>query len=410
MHKIVITNMTGARNSGSEALVTSMIHGITQSCGPGTVDIRLESDDAGYDAGVFNGGLSRVHLASRWPPRSWSPGLQRAFYRFAPQVARYVPREQLRTLASLRAADLLVTVGGDVFTSSYGTFAKHARTLQVGRPVALLAQTLGPFTAAEKERFARSLGNVVICTVRESESLAYVAAHFPELEPEQTADVAFLLPSTGRDEARRILEEEHHFPIEGRRLVGLAVSAGIVADRTDEERNAYIREMAAFVDGLNADGYSVVLVPHVRESSARNNDVYACREVLRRCRAPRENLLLSLPVLTAADYKAVIGLCEALVGARTHPTIASLSQGIPTVAVAFSRKAWGIMRDYYGRRLGDALTIDIAEMDRDRLRAAFLTAVANGRTDVTALVMQERAQRNFDRVRDYLAEVPERTA
>src|SRR3546814_10538981 len=61
---------------------------------------------------------------------------------------------------------------------------------------------------------------------------------------------------------------------------------------------------------------------------------------------PKANLLLSMPTLSASDYKGIIGLCEALVGAHTHATIASMSQGLPTVSVAYSRKAWGIMRDY----------------------------------------------------------------
>src|SRR3546814_6132631 len=87
-----------------------------------------------------------------------------------------------------------------------------------------------------------------------------------------------------------------------------------------------------------------------------------------------------MPTLSASDYKGIIGLCEALVGARTHATIASMSQGLPTVSVAYSRKAWGIMRDYYGEKLGQALTVDVADLDRERLREAFDKALGNGRT------------------------------
>src|SRR3546814_4821028 len=68
----------------------------------------------------------------------------------------------------------------------------------------------------------------------------------------------------------------------GRRLVALSVSSGILSFRADVNALAYISEVAAFIDGLNADGFSVILVPHVQERRARNNDVFACRAVLGR--------------------------------------------------------------------------------------------------------------------------------
>src|SRR3546814_461822 len=188
------------------------------------------------------------------------------------------------------------------------------------------------------------------------------------------------------------------------RSVALSVSSGILSFRADVNALAYISEVAAFIDGLNADGLSVILVPHVQERRARNNDVFACRAVLGSCHDPKANLLLSMPTLSASDYKGIIGLCEALVGARTHATIASMSQGLPTVSVAYSRKAWGIMRDYYGEKLGQALTVDVADLDRERLREAFDKALGNGRTPHLAEEMKRRAMLNFKRVKDYLAE------
>src|SRR3546814_16150612 len=123
------------------------------------------------------------------------------------------------------------------------------------------------------------------------------------------------------------------------RSVALSVSSGILSFRADVNALAYISEVAAFIDGLNADGFSVILVPHVQERRARNNDVFACRAVLGSCHDPKANLLLSMPTLSASDYKGIIGLCEALVGASTHATIASMSQGLPTVSVAYSRRS-----------------------------------------------------------------------
>src|SRR3546814_1958706 len=77
-----------------------------------------------------------------------------------------------------------------------------------------------------------------------------------------------------------------------------------------------------------------------------------------------------------------------------------MSQGLPTVSVAYSRKAWGIMRDYYGEKLGQALTVDVADLDRERLREAFDKALGNGRTPHLAEEMKRRAMLNFKRVKD----------
>jgi colanic acid/amylovoran biosynthesis protein len=155
------------------------------------------------------------------------------------------------------------------------------------------------------------------------------------------------------------------------------------------------------VDRLNQQGYKVLLLPHVQERVARNNDMFACREVFRRLQRPNENLVISMP-LSASDFKGVIGLCDALIGARTHATIASMSQGIPTVSIAYSRKAWGIMRDYYGPELGKALTVEVATMNRESLAAALESALANGRTEQTAAEMKRRATINFTRIFELL--------
>src|SRR3546814_2473829 len=95
--------------------------------------------------------------------------------------------------------------------------------------------------------------NVAICTVRESESLRYLQSLIPDVRVEQTADVAFLLPVTPPEEARHILEVEHHFPLAGRRLVALSVRSGILSFSTDVNALPYISEVAASIAGLNAD-------------------------------------------------------------------------------------------------------------------------------------------------------------
>src|SRR3546814_9910167 len=92
-----------------------------------------------------------------------------------------------RISPSLGKADLINATGGDVFTSDYGDAMRHGHILQIGKPVALLAQTIGPFNEATEHYFRRSMENVAICTVRESESLRYLQSLIPDVRVEQTA-------------------------------------------------------------------------------------------------------------------------------------------------------------------------------------------------------------------------------
>lgn len=402
MHRVAITNVTGGRNRGVEALVRSILFGLDNSLRREDLRISLHTGDADHDRDYFGGSVDVVVGPFTLPRGRWPPQIQRATFGLASAAKRIgMGRALPKSWRDLLASDLIIATGGDVFTSDYRALSSHARFLQASRPVALLAQTIGPFLARDEAHFKESVRDVVICTVRETETLAYLNSFAPGLKPELTADVAFLLPGIPAVEAQRILEVDHRFLLQGRRLIGLSVSGGILSYRPDVDSEHYLKEIVAFVDAVNRKGYSVVLIPHVQERGLRNNDLMICREVLRRTSRPPENVLLSFP-LTASDFKGIIGLCDALVGARTHATIASMSQGIPTVAMAYSRKAWGIMRDYYGRDLAARLTIDVAVLDRERLMAGLDTALSAGRTDAMATEMRRRAAVNFDRIRAFL--------
>jgi len=402
LFKIAVTNMTGARNHGSEALVRCIAEQAREALAPLPIELSLHTEDRVYDAAVLSDVYDKVLQASRWPPRqALRYGLSAALRAYTMAAGTPASRLMPDVGRDTAEADLLIATGGDVFTSDYGYFDKDARVLASGRPIALLGQTIGPFKDEDLSLFQRLTGNIELCTVRETASLAYVNEIAPELKPELTADVAFLLEMPPPDVARRQLEVDGRFETAGRRLVGLSVSAGISRYRAGTSRDAYVAETTAFIDELNRRGWSVVIIPHVQEKPIHNNDLYVSYEVLRSVARPGENVVVASPLL-AAEYKGIIGLCDVLVGARTHTTIASLSQGIPTVAVAYSRKAWGIMKDYFGEEVAAKLIVDVKDMTAEKLHDSFAAALANGRTPETAARMKRLALRNFEILRDYV--------
>ena len=64
-----------------------------------------------------------------------------------------------------------------------------------------------------------------------------------------------------------------------------------------------------------------------------------------------------------AEIKHIIGLCDFFVGARMHACIASLSQGVPSVPIAYSDKFLGVMETIgCGSIVADARVHDADEL------------------------------------------------
>ena len=60
------------------------------------------------------------------------------------------------------------------------------------------------------------------------------------------------------------------------------------------------------------------------ERNPNNNDVIACEEVLKRLRHSDGDIHILSGEPNSIELKSIIGLCDALIGTRTHATIASM--------------------------------------------------------------------------------------
>jgi colanic acid/amylovoran biosynthesis protein len=105
----------------------------------------------------------------------------------------------------------------------------------------------------------------------------------------------------------------------------------------------------AFLDALVAKLLAnpenrVLLVPHTFAAAGRvESDPDGCAAVLRGVPAEFKSRIH----IVEAEYdqneiKGVVGLCDFFVGSRMHACIAALSQGIPAVGIAYSKKFRGV--------------------------------------------------------------------
>src|SRR5690606_8800966 len=135
-------------------------------------------------------------------------------------------------------------------------------------------------------------------------------------------------------------------PDRARPLIGINVSgllygkpgeaAGRYSFRADYD--AVLQELVARI--LRESEARIVLVPHVY--GAAESDVLAC-EALAGQLAPRaDGRLAALPgSYDQCEIKWIISHFDWFCGTRMHATIAGLSTGVPTSAIAYSPKTVG---------------------------------------------------------------------
>ena len=245
--------------------------------------------------------------------------------------------------------------GGDSFSDIYGlgnflwaclpVFA----VLQVRGRIVLLPQTYGPFKSALGRSVASYILNrasVILC--RDEEGLAAVK----ELAPDAIAarfcpDVAFCLDAAAPP--KPLIEPPYERGqigcLVGLNVNGLVYNGGYTRDNMFGLKLDYRRYLIDAATALLADPSThLLLVPHTfAPDDSVESDPAACVKL-------REQLLPGLQTRVHTvrgeydqnEIKGIIGLCDFFIGSRMHACIAALSQGIPTVGVAYSKKFKGV--------------------------------------------------------------------
>jgi polysaccharide pyruvyl transferase WcaK-like protein len=137
----------------------------------------------------------------------------------------------------------------------------------------------------------------------------------------------------------------------GRAIVGLNVSGllfmgGYTKKNMFALRDEYpnlVREIIRkFIEDMNTD---VILIPHVfGETNGSESDLLVCREIYDEWNKTYENrIFLPSGSYNQNEIKYIIGLCDFFVGSRMHACIAALSQHIPAISIAYSKKFQGVL-------------------------------------------------------------------
>lgn len=277
-----------------------------------------------------------------------------------------------RALEIISEASLALSLaGGDSFSDIYGfrrllyVCLPQYLVLVMGRPLILLPQTLGPF----KTCWARGMARIVMVNATKAYSRDQKGLKLArEMLGEDTGrlaysqDMAFALesriPKTGLPEWAAGRKR----PLVGLNVSGLLFMGGYSQDNMFGLKGDYPELMRALIRWFARDAKAdLLLVAHV---TGWENDANACKELHAELSAACKGRLH----LADADYdhreiKWLIGHCDFFVGARMHACIAALSQGIPAIGMAYSRKFVGVFESVGVPELVlDLRTLDAGEV------------------------------------------------
>ncbi|MBU6409995.1 MAG: polysaccharide pyruvyl transferase family protein [Verrucomicrobia bacterium] len=244
--------------------------------------------------------------------------------------------------------------GGDSFSDIYGLkrFVLGSlpviAVLWVRRDIVLFPQTYGPF----KHRLARTLAAYILrrssCILsRDHDSMATVEGLIGKSSKVNLCpDVAFALEAIRPPDPQISPPLPSHVPC----LIGLNVN-GLVFHGGYNRRNMfglklnYPDFLARLVFALlDREGTRLLLVPHTFGSPGNvESDPEASRKLIELLPEPlRARVHLITAKYDQHEIKGLIGMCDFFIGSRMHSCIAALSQGIPAIAVAYSKKFKGV--------------------------------------------------------------------
>jgi polysaccharide pyruvyl transferase WcaK-like protein len=307
-----------------------------------------------------------------------------------------VLNEGVRIIDSCDA--VLDVSGGDSFSDIYGlkrfssVYWPKQIALARGRPLILMPQTYGPYRNPKVLALATSVTRgAAMAWARDPNSFMamkrLLGPTFDVATHRQGVDMAFGLAP--RDAMGRIpsqlaawlAESPHCSP-----LVGINVS-GLIYNDPERARTKYhlvadYREvMAEFVARvLESTPARIVLISHVMDRPGHyESDLEACMNIAGAIQGTAAERVMVAPVdLDQSEVKWLISRMDWFCGTRMHSTIAALSSGIPTAAVAYSDKTLGVFATcgqasqvFDPRALGTTEVIDglmRSFLDRDFLR------------------------------------------
>lgn len=304
----------------------------------------------------------------------------------------YSLRRNLPILRSLCECILAIDMTqGDSFTDIYGDTRFKVNTNikllieKMGIPLILGPQTYGPYYSKKNQLKARKVIKQSVAVIARDKISAQLVKKIAGRDADVSADLAFRLPY------RRAIRTDKKL------CIGVNISGLLVKNKSEStttnfslctDYDLFIERVLKYLDENN---YDIYLIPHVLEDSE-------CIEAFHQ-KYPNTKVLDMFE--TPMEAKSAIAQLDFFIGARMHATIASVSTGIPTLAVAYSRKFKGVFD-----LIGYHHVIDLQDLDTDAAIRKTIYAL-NHREELKIDVKHsmDQCDRYFDKVEQIFKEI-----
>jgi colanic acid/amylovoran biosynthesis protein len=290
----------------------------------------------------------------------------------------------------LRLGMVADITGGDSFSDIYGMrrfvlgFLRKWIVLLFNKDLVMLPQTYGPF----KRRLARAMARHILNRAkliysRDKAGVEYVNALLNNRGNEKVRfapDIAFVLDA--RRPKHIDIEPSADVRAQDSIVVGLNIS-GLLFNGGYNRNNMFglscnYRELIiAVIEMLLQDHrVSILLIPHVfpPANNMVESDSDACLRIYEQLKRKYSNRIFIVKgEYDQGEIKYIIGLSDFFIGSRMHACIAAISQGIPAVGIAYSRKFYGVFES-----IGlEMYVADAQRFGRDALLKVAKSAVAD---------------------------------
>jgi polysaccharide pyruvyl transferase WcaK-like protein len=290
-------------------------------------------------------------------------------------------------LRHMNETDLVASIaGGDSFSDIYGiqrllyVCLPQILAILLGKRLVLLPQTIGPFRSKLAKTIARYIlrhAERVYSRDHQSlkESIELLGHDLGRSKFAFCYDLGFVLDPTAPRHLNVLGFDTNEIlcsPLVGFNISGLLWNGGYTRSNMFGLRADYKGMVRDAIDLLITKKHAkVLLVPHVFGLGADSeSDAVVCGELyeLLKDKYPGQ-IAVAQGTYDQGEIKYIIGQCDFFVGSRMHACIAAVSQNIPVVCIAYSRKFTGVMET-----VGiDELVADARTLTKDEV----LNLVAN---------------------------------
>ena len=241
-------------------------------------------------------------------------------------------------IRAYRDCDVVLSMGGDTFSDEQHPLQTILHCCQLlpaifmNKPYILASQSIGVFKTSFTRKVARYvLSHSKLIIARENITVEYLKSMGIDKNVRCAIDVGLLLEPVKSKACKD--------------YIGVNVSQ--IIGRWFSSVDEYISLMLDVIMGL-AEESKVVLIPHVtgegyalgkskvHDDRIMTNLIYSLLPI-------KDNVEVIDKVYATDETKGIIGSCKYFIGARFHACLAAISQGIPTLVLAYSQKSVGMV-------------------------------------------------------------------